>query len=370
MVGHRMAALALGLLALLTACGEPADVDNLPLPGQPVGEWTQLVGAEGTVCANGSDYSYYAYKGTINKLVIDFQGGGACWDDATCTQGVSTVGPDFLYLDVVTVPETTLEQGIYDHSRDDNPIQDWYHVFIPYCTGDIHIGNAINTYAVPGTEATYTVQHKGAVNARSVLDWTFENFTEPEQIFVTGCSGGGYGAAYWTEEIAAQYPGIDIVQLGDCAAGVSSDAFSEILANSWDTSATFPELTFDADVVDEVYQNAAAAYPDLRLAQYHTLFDPVQINFYAAGTGRDTSPEVAAEWSGAVQASMTTLANELDNFSFYVSDFDDDSDPANGTAHCIITKDAIYNEEVNGVKFTDWLTSYLAGEEVADVSAE
>ena len=252
---------------LLAACGDTTtDPDNdtpLPLENQPDGEWQRYDGAEDTICANGTDYSYYAYKGSTNNVVIDFQGGGACWDGETCALGSSTAGDDAFYFDSVFVNLSADLSGIYDHTRDDNPIADWYHVYIPYCTGDIHIGNAEQTYTAPnGTDLT--IQHKGAVNAQSVLDWTFENFEDPEQIFITGCSAGGYGAAYWTETIAGNYPDADIKQLGDCAAGASSAEYSDILEESWDPSATFPDLVFDENAVNTAYTEALTNYPGPR----------------------------------------------------------------------------------------------------------
>ena len=36
--------------------------------------------------------------------------------------------------------------GFYDHDNAENPFKDWYHVIIPYCTGDIHWGDAVTTY--------------------------------------------------------------------------------------------------------------------------------------------------------------------------------------------------------------------------------
>jgi len=37
------------------------------------------------VCMNGSPYSFFARRGTVNKLVMYYQGGGACWEQLTCS---------------------------------------------------------------------------------------------------------------------------------------------------------------------------------------------------------------------------------------------------------------------------------------------
>jgi hypothetical protein len=38
----------------------------------------------GGVCSDGSPYRFYVSPGDPKKVVLDFQGGGACWDAATC----------------------------------------------------------------------------------------------------------------------------------------------------------------------------------------------------------------------------------------------------------------------------------------------
>ena len=45
-------------------------------------------------------------------------------------------------------------RGIYDDTDPRNPFGDWYHVFIPYCTGDLHWGDAVATYGSGGAAVT------------------------------------------------------------------------------------------------------------------------------------------------------------------------------------------------------------------------
>src|SRR5262249_60953524 len=36
-------------------------------------------------CVDGSPYKFFARRGTVNKLVMYYQGGGACWEQTTCS---------------------------------------------------------------------------------------------------------------------------------------------------------------------------------------------------------------------------------------------------------------------------------------------
>ena len=357
------------LLLILAACSPaPATPE---LPDLEPGVWTMFEGGEDTACADGSDYTYYAYPGTANKVVIDFEGGGACWDGATCSSPNSnpnpTIGRSF-YKDKADRAVLNAKRGIYDREKAENPLKDWYHVFVPYCTGDLHIGGGEQTYTNPFDSTEFAIQHKGAANAQAVLNWTFASFKAPESVFVTGCSAGAYGAAFWTDAIAEQYPDAEIYQLGDCGAGVSTDAFSAELAQSWMTDVTFPGTTFDANFTPAAYISTLSGSGELKMAQYNSLFDNVQIGFYAFGTGREPA-EVGAEWSGRMLGSLQSVAGTSENFTSYTSLADDNANFADGTLHCILPRDDFYTLETDGVSFRDWLDGYVSGEEVGSVTA-
>jgi hypothetical protein len=80
-------------------------------------------------------------------------------------------------------------QGVQDHGRDDNPFQEWNHVFVPYCSCDLFVGST------PGTSAS-GVKHMGAVNAQAAYDFVASRVSSPEDVMVTGCSAGGFGAHF------------------------------------------------------------------------------------------------------------------------------------------------------------------------------
>ena len=67
--------------------------------------------------------------------------------------------------------------GIYDRDNEANPFKDWWHVVVPYCTGDVHWGNSSQLYGSGVNE--FVIEHKGAVNSQAVLDWVYANFRGP-----------------------------------------------------------------------------------------------------------------------------------------------------------------------------------------------
>src|SRR5688572_7686148 len=45
--------------------------------------WNEFIPGGETICSRGTEYAYWVRPGTQNKVIIDFIGGGACWDEFT-----------------------------------------------------------------------------------------------------------------------------------------------------------------------------------------------------------------------------------------------------------------------------------------------
>lgn len=366
--------LSIVLLALLTACSKLITTPPPPeLPENLELGWNRIAPAGDTICANGSEYAFYVDPGTVNKLVVDFDGGGACWNDGTCSQP-SNPENEFggVYVEgVYGSPEDSGFGGIFDRENEANPFSDWYHVYVSYCTADLHLGDNVATYTGPNGELT--VNHKGAVNTRAALRWVFDNFSAPETVFVTGLSAGAYAAVAWLPEIADKYPDADIYQLGDSGAGVVTENFFTGDAANWQIEDALPDLdepvVLDEEALTNLYSAVGREYPDAVLSQYNSLFDGTQIGFYGLMQGMtEPTPELAQDWSQRMTASLAAISEGTENFRSYLSTLDVDDDPANGTAHVILNRPEFYTLETGGVRFVDWLSDLVNGQSIESVS--
>lgn len=359
-------------LTVLAACSRLTPPTPPEVPNLPAG-WNQITPAGETVCANGSEYAFFVNPGTVNKLVVDFEGGGACWNGGTCSQPQNP-GNNFegLYFEgVYGSPEDLGFGGIYDRENPANPFKDWYHVHISYCTADLHLGDNTATYSGPDGELT--VNHKGAVNTRATLGWIFDNFSAPETIFVTGVSAGAYASIVWLPEIADSYPKADIYQLGDSGAGVVTESFFSGDAANWRIEGALPDLdelvALDEDILPNLYTAIGEGYPEIKLSQYNSLFDGTQIGFYGLMQGiSPPTQELSLEWSQKMTASLAAISGKTDTFRSYLSTFDVDADPTNGTTHVILSRPEVYTLETSGVRFVDWLGDLVSGRDVESVS--
>ncbi|HEY4223913.1 MAG TPA: pectin acetylesterase-family hydrolase, partial [Myxococcota bacterium] len=148
----------------------PSDVDAPPL-GDPIdataGVWT-FVDFPDSSCDDGSSTGIGVNIGTSNNLLVFFSGGGACWDFQTCfTLNTAEHGP-FKKAQLDQITQGGSPNTVVDRSDAANPFQDWSYVFVPYCTGDIHAGDVVQTYTSGTTSKT--LAHVGHKNVLAYLE--------------------------------------------------------------------------------------------------------------------------------------------------------------------------------------------------------
>lgn len=224
----KLGLLVLSLGMLVSSCGGSGSSASAPLePFVPEAfdEWLKFE-PEGAVCANGTQYKYFVkFSDTSDNLVVFFEPGGGCWDYESCTGSIP------FNTECLNDPESTclrddyataythfdLPEGVADIAEqfgiiDGNvpvdfafpilsgdsavsPMADWNKVFVPYCTGDTHIGNAVQTYSDPtGQGSDVEFNHKGFENTQRVIGDMNRMFPEVPRMMVTGCSAGGLSA--------------------------------------------------------------------------------------------------------------------------------------------------------------------------------
>src|SRR5215207_6315235 len=317
---------------------------------EPIADWVKIEPGGDTNCALETPYAFWVRPGTVNKLLVYFQGGGACWDAATCAPGHG-------YYDGEVTLEDSPENykfGIFELNNSENPFKDYSIVFVPSCTGDVHWGNSVMTYqAADGQE--FTIHHKGFVNGSAALEWAYANIASPESVFVTGGSGGSVGSAAFAPYIIEHYSQSKIIQLGDSYAMVFHDPIdlqSEFRAhdNFPDWIPTLAKIQPGQFRMADYYAAIAKYYPDHIFAQYNTLHDSSQASFYMALGGE------AGEFEKDLEASLESIHAQAQNFRSYT---------ASGNQHEILAVATFYTQEEDGVRFLDWVAN-LANSHIVD----
>lgn len=210
---HHHAFLAL----LLAGCGGPA-VGPASGPDDPISapseRWT-WVGVPASTCGDGTPTGIGVNPTSRSTdVVIYLQGGGACWDQ-NCyplAQGgfvAMAYGPEQLSA------EPLLSDPAFDRANPASPWRGASFVFVPYCTADLHAGDAVQRYLF--TSVSITVHHAGRANLAAFLRRLAPTFPGARRIYLVGSSAGGYGAQLDYPEIAAAFPDAEVHLLADGA---------------------------------------------------------------------------------------------------------------------------------------------------------
>src|SRR5690606_10528792 len=133
-----------------------------------------------------------------SNMLIYMEGGGACWDYASCSGQTGVSGarnPDGIpddYLALLNPGASLVSPLVFrDHPWSRVKTQNWNLVYVPYCTGDIYAGDRIAEYPNPDGGPPLIWHHNGLRNVRAVLSWIRDNLQRPAQLLSSGCSAGG-----------------------------------------------------------------------------------------------------------------------------------------------------------------------------------
>ena len=185
-----------GAVILAAACGDNSeDTRVLNPPRDSYGTWEKHE-LPGTLCGNNSQYKFWTnFSNTSDNLVVVLEPGGACWDYDSCTGVTGVMGaanpnglPDDHY-NLAPFISPFLNRG-----DDTSPSIDWNYVYVPYCTGDVHTGNATADYENDDGTDGVIFHHDGHSDMEKITAWIDSQFTHVPKMLVTGCSAGGVGA--------------------------------------------------------------------------------------------------------------------------------------------------------------------------------
>ena len=320
---------------------------------KPAPEWELVAGTEDCACADGSEYSYWVREADPTKVVFYLEGGGACFSLASCSFTDGEYDVDIDPNDPAEDPNNA--GGIFNFDNPLNPLRDYSFVAVPYCTGDVHIGNNTQDYG-----DGLVVRHNGFVNANTALAEAVRRFGDATEVVVAGTSAGSASAALYGGLSADAFPEAAITVVADASGAYPSiPGINATIGALWGTTTVVPDwpvnegLTAQEWGLPELFIQAGLHAPRIRFARFDNAFDQTQ-EFFAALAGFDASRidqlmaqnEARIEAAGVDQASYT----------------------APGRDHGILPRDSLYTLEVEGVSFLDWLTALVSGEDVDDVT--
>ncbi|EYF03062.1 pectin acetylesterase-family hydrolase [Chondromyces apiculatus] len=342
-----------------SACTPEGPFDGDPINATPE-TWT-WVGVPEAHCRNRSETGFgIRLNPASDKLVIFLEGGGACFNGATCLANPQA----YTEQNFNTWKGGNGPGGILDNDNDDNPVRDWNMVFVPYCTGDVHSGNATGVN-VPGLGAPQNQSFVGYANIGHYLRRIIPTLPELSQVLLTGTSAGGFGAAFNYDRVAQAFCPTPVTLVDDSGPVMSDEYLAPCLQQRWRTLWGL-DGTLPADCAECTPSNGGgllnytvylgSKYPERRLGLISSLQDNTIRTFYSYGNnncagieGLPGSMTGAAYTAGLTELRDDYLTSTTSWASYYMS----------GTAHTILGGNGYYSTTVAGVSLTGWVASLL-----------
>ena len=304
--------------------------------------WETVVAPADCMCADGSEFSFFIKHADPTKVVLFFDGGGACFNADTCAAYKGEVGLS---------PERWARNGIFDDGDPRNPFAGWSMVYVPYCTGDVFLGNTTHDYG-----NGVVMNHKGFVNGSSALNALAAAFPDAEQLMVTGVSAGSVPTPLYAGMASDLLPDTRITVLAD-GSGAYPDAASlnGLTSTVWGTMNAVPDwpelagITPDDWSFPELFIHAGRHDPDIVFAR-HDYTDDVTQAFFTGFAGVDDLLVLIDQNEVQIEAAGVPLHSFI----------------APGPNHTILYFAEFYTEGVDGMLLTDWVQMLVDGEPMSD----
>lgn len=229
---------------------------DLPqLEGEPeVGEW-YAIDIDNAVSSDGSKWQGYFRKGSENKVVLYFYGGGFSVNDYTAARSMDVKGGFYnprLNTGLNVMTYAIKEWGI-GNSAQDNMFKDWTFIGVPYCNGDFHSGTGEKEYtALDGS--TKTIHYEGYNNYRKLVTKIFNYINDsPEQLLVTGSSAGGFGAAILADDAIELFNNPQDVTVHVDSSLLIKENWHDVMVDEWNSPKAFSDvITSDNITLDSL----------------------------------------------------------------------------------------------------------------------
>jgi rubredoxin len=308
--------------------------------------WEPVVPGGDCQCSDGSRFSFWVREASPERVVLFFDGGGGCFSAETCA-------PDSGVYNT-TITEGPPGEGVFDFADERNPFADYSVVVVPYCTGDVHIGNATTEYT-----PDLTIQHKGYVNGTAVLDHLTATFPGATDVVVMGESAGSIASPLYAGLVSDRLPDAKVTVLADGSGSYPDlEDINTRLAAAWGTGNTIPPWPENAGLTAEqwsfpgLFIQSGRHDPEIVFARHDYAYDERQAFWYPY------FDIAAGDLLSRIDANEAQIESAGVNLLSYV---------APGDEHTVLGDAEFYTETVNGQLLVDWVTRLIQGEPVDDV---
>lgn len=326
-----------------------------------VGKWYR-VSDKAMKDSEGNSYHALFKKGSDNKVLVYFAGGGVSVNEETArddTYNTKLVKPDYL-------ANVTMNMGGIASGVKGSTFENWTIIMFPYATGDFHAGTGEFKYKdKDGKEKT--LYHNGYNNYTLAMKEIMERaeIDNPDTVLVTGYSAGGFASSLLADDVFTNYfPSAKSKNVLVDASLLLNDDWHTIATDVWKTPKSISDKLTTNNLTLDCLKSLHEKYGD----DINLLFDSSTRDGDLAKVQNyfDTGKMEVDEEQGDVyqQILKDTIPKFKEaNVSLFIWDgiawYDDQR---NLTAHTIIATPAIWLPfEEQGKSVAEWIDDVING---------
>lgn len=306
-----------------------------------------VVELPGAMCADGTSsyYTVIARKQSENLLIF-LNGGGACWDPATCMKGYAVN-----LTRRAPIVDWNTGTGIRNSKDPLNPFANFSVLSVPYCTGDLFMGDAVNNYGTK--EKPFIVRHHGYRNVELALEAAAQHFPRPDKVALVGMSAGAIGAFHHLSSFDKHFPSSSKYVISDAGTPFKPPHLLEnnyrALLAVWNVKINFPNNPLGRPIehFGDLLEYNKRSFPNVRYGLIQAYSDYI-MTFFAYRIG-SRDPFNAVKGSAIDVADHYLGPDALNDRVFFVDSW----------AHTLTDGDLAKTKSV-GVSLNDWLTNMVS----------
>ena len=359
----RIIGIVIAVLAILAVCAYFLFLRYPNLKADPaVGKWYRVADSA-MKDSEGNSYHALFKKGSENKVMIYFAGGGVSINEEMArddTYNTHMVWPDML-------ANVTMNMGGLASDVEGSPFKDWTMILFPYATGDFHAGTGEFRYTdTDGKEKI--LYHNGYNNYTLAMQQIMQKagIENADTVLVTGYSAGGFATALLSDDIYTNYfPGAENKNVLVDASLLCYSDWHDVAVNVWQT----PTEISDKLTTDNLTLDCLRALHEKYGDGIHLMFDCstrdgdlAKVQNYLDNRIMDVDETQADKFQQMLKENIPLFQEAgvklflFDGVSWY-------NDPRNMTAHTIIASPAVWlSFEEQGQSVSGWLWDTINGE--------
>jgi hypothetical protein len=199
---------------------------------------------------------------------------------------------------------------------------------MPYCTGDVHVGNNVKVYSDPtGANPPITFHHNGYANSTAALDFLNQRLGPMNKVMVTGFSAGGVASSALYHEVRERLNFTKGYMLNDSGplfpapdGSYNSRQLHETIIAAWDMPTVFANMPAGFNANDMGTANTAVAdqYPQDSFAYtgYSTDYNFSRFSYERFFPNMDQN-SILTKWRED-QANLVAQMNTRSNFGYII----------------------------------------------------